>query len=176
MKKSDIKAMPQFFDRYINLAEDIDLIEALERHSTFSEEEITAWKELGDYIYAPGKWTVKDIFQHIIDNERIQAYRALRFARNDKTALPGYDEELLAANADTSKRTLEDILKEFTSVRLSNIRMFKSFDDVALQREGICYNTTITPLALGFVLVGHQAHHLRVIKERYLNRDYMKKI
>lgn len=172
MKKSDILVMPQFFDRYINKAEDMELTEALQKYAVFSKEDLNAWKDLGDYVYAPGKWTVKDIFQHIIDNERIQAYRAMRFARNDKTALPGYDEDLLAANTNTKNRTLEDIIEELQSVRDSNIRMFKSFDDEAMLREGICYNTSITPLALGFVLVGHQIHHLKVIKERYLDPNY----
>src|SRR5687768_7286417 len=97
MKRSDIHSMPAFFDRYINLVEDIDLINALEKYSSMetlvSKEEL---EQLGEMKYAPGKWTVKDIIQHVIDNERIQAYRALRFARNDKSTLPGYNENLFA--------------------------------------------------------------------------------
>ena len=168
MKKSQIEQMPQFFDRYINLAEDLDIVEALEKYSTIETlVDQRKLEELGDQIYAPGKWTVKDIVQHITDNERIQAYRAMRFSRNDKSTLPGYDENLLADNAHASARSLNELLAEFAAVRRSNILLYRSFTDDMQRRTGICFNTCISVLALGFVLVGHQIHHCNIIRERY---------
>lgn len=161
--------MPQFFDRYILLVEDIDVIEGLQKTAQlFHTEAIKqAMLKLGDQVYAPSKWTAKDILQHLIDNERIMSYRAMRFARNDKTALPGYDEELFGANTTANSRTIEDLLEEFLLVRKSTIALFKSFSDEMLHREGISFNQRISPLALGFVLIGHPIHHLNVLKERY---------
>ena len=169
MIRSQIQPMPQFFDRYINLVEDIDITEALEKYSTI-ETLITKneLEQIGDKTYAPGKWTIKEIVQHISDNERVQAYRALRLARNDKTPLPGYDENVFAANVHPADRQLDDLLEEFSVVRRSNIILFKSFNEEAQKRTGLCNNVTIPVLALGFVLVGHQLHHASIIKERYL--------
>lgn len=169
MKRSDIRHMPQFFDRYILLVDDIDVIDGLEQ--TASLFETPSVKQvliaLGDQVYAPGKWTAKDILQHLIDNERIMSYRAMRFARNDKTALPGYDEDLFGANTTASQRSIDDLLDEFAVVRRSTIALFKSFNDEMFHREGISFNQHISPLALGFVLIGHPIHHLRVLRERY---------
>ena len=105
--------------------------------------------------------------QHITDNERVQAYRALRITRNDKTPLPGYDENLFAANVDPSGRSLGDLLEEFAIVRKANIVLFKNFNDEEQQRTGLCNNVTIPVLALGFVLVGHQLHHATITREKY---------
>lgn len=169
MKRSDIQHMPQFFDRYILLSDDIDVVEGLQKTTHLYQNEAIkqAMLQLGNQVYAPGKWTAKDILQHLIDNERIMSYRAMRFARNDKTTLPGYDEELFGANTTANSRTLEDLLEEFSLVRQSTLALFKSFDDEMLHREGISFNQRISPLALGFVLIGHPIHHLSVLKERY---------
>lgn len=160
--------MPAYFSRYINLVKEEDLLNALEQ----SRKEIDTidWvflKKLGDTVYAPGKWTVKDILQHIIDTERIFTYRALRFARKDTTPLPGYDEEWYGNNANANRRTLEEIKDELSVVRDSSIILFKSFNETALLNKGICFNEEMPVLAIGFVLPGHQTHHLNVIKERY---------
>ena len=168
MKRSEITPMPQFFDRYINQVEDIDIVEALEKYNTIETLlDVKKLEELSDKIYAPGKWTVKEVIQHMTDNERVQAYRALRISRNDKTPLPGYDEGLFAANVDPSGRTLNDLLEEFTIVRKSNIILFKNIDEEKQKRTGVCNNVIIPVLALGFVLVGHQLHHAKIISERY---------
>ena len=168
MKRSQVNPMPQFFDRYINQVEDIDIVEALIKYDTI--EKILDKKSLGnlgDKVYAPGKWTIKQVIQHMTDNERVQAYRALRIARNDKTPLPGYDEGLFAANVDPSGRDLTDLLEEFAVTRKSNIILYKNIDEEMQQRTGLCNNVPISVLALGFVLVGHQLHHTKIIKERY---------
>ncbi|MCF0056149.1 DinB family protein [Dyadobacter sp. CY356] len=168
MKKSNINPMPPFFDRYINLVEDIDIFDAFEKYSpqkVYSEvEKLT---DLEDKVYAPGKWTVKDILQHIIDNERIMAYRALRFSRNDKTALPGYEEAELAANTVASKRSVTDLLEEFNLLRQTTILLFKNMSDEMILNPGNANNIEISALALGFVIIGHPVHHMNIIRERY---------
>ncbi len=169
MKKSDINPMPQFFDRYINLAEDEEIVSSLEKNLKVLENlNMAELEAIDDKVYAPGKWTIKDIFQHLIDNERIQTYRALRFSRNDKTVLPGYDENSLAQNTNATQQSLENILAEFKLIRQSSIALYKSFNDEMLLRTGICFQVEISVLALGFQLSGHQIHHLAVIRERYL--------
>jgi len=168
MKRSEITSMPQFFDRYINQVEDIDIVEALEKYSTIeSLLDVKKLESLGDTVYAPGKWTVKEVIQHTTDNERVQAYRALRIARNDKTPLPGYDETVFASNVNPSLRTLNDLLEEFAFVRKSNIILFKNINEDRQKLTGLCNNVEISVLALGFVLVGHQLHHAKIISERY---------
>jgi hypothetical protein len=161
--------MPQFFDRYINKVSDIPVVEALEQYPRIeSAIDKHLLEALGDKVYAPGKWTIRDIVQHITDNERVQAYRAMRISRNDQTVLPGYDENLFADNTNAANSSLDDLLEEFAITRQSNIMLFKSFTDEMLQRTGTCYTVSISPLALGFVLAGHQLHHINIIKERYL--------
>lgn len=169
MKRSEIPFMPEFFDRYINRVADIELLDALSAFDRFETivpaETLTA---LGDSIYAPGKWMMKDIVQHMIDTERIMSYRALRFARNDQTTLPGFDEDLFSTSAHAATRSLEDLLDEFAVVRQATIVLFKSFDEEMLLRTGICFNKRVSVLAIGFILVGHPIHHGHVIQERYL--------
>lgn len=170
MKRSAILTEPKFFGRYIGLVEDIDIVEALTKYSKLCQhEDLNVLRKIADKRYADGKWTTKEVIQHITDNERIQAYRALRIARGDNTALPGYDENLIARNARTEHLKIEDIIAEFELTRQSNILMYKSFGEEELQRQGNCSGIDITVLALGFVLVGHQIHHLNVLKERYWN-------
>lgn len=165
--KSDIKTMPEYFDRYINLVEDIDVISALENGIPFLKSEISNLEKMDNLVYAPGKWTVKDILQHIIDNERIFCYRAMRFARKDETPLPGVDENYHAANAHANERSLEDLVNEFNYTRQSTIALFKSFTEDMLMSEGIGFNKKTSVLAIGFLLSGHLIHHFNVIRERY---------
>jgi hypothetical protein len=169
MKKSDLKFLPPFFERYITQADDEEIISSL-RNSLLelSALDISRLEKLEDKTYADGKWTVKDILQHITDNERIQAYRALRFARNDSTDLPGYDENLLASNADTRYRTVKNLLDELVTVRNSNIMLFENFSEEMMHRTGLASKIKVSVLALGFVIIGHQRHHLNVIREKYL--------
>ena len=169
MTKSDISVMPGYFDRYINLTEDIELIDALSQAASFDYLLSTETAEsLGDLRYLPGKWTIRDIIQHVIDTERIMAYRALSFARNDQTTLPGFDEELFGQTAHATRRNLSELYDEYALNRQSTIALFQSFDEAMLVRSGICFNQTISVLALGFLLVGHPIHHINIIRERYL--------
>ena len=121
-----------------------------------------------DYSYAEGKWTIKEIIQHIIDTERIFAYRALRISRNDKTPLPGFDENDYVDNTNAKRRGIQDLLSEFSAVRHSNLLMYKSFSDEQLRRIGIASNNEVSVRALGFLILGHLKHHQKVFQERYL--------
>jgi uncharacterized damage-inducible protein DinB len=121
-----------------------------------------------DYRYAEGKWTIKDILLHLIDAERIFAYRALRFARNDETDLPGFEENSYVDEANANKRSIQDLLTELLVVRQSTLTLFKSFSEEQLLRKGIASNNQASVRALGFIIVGHQNHHQRVFEELYL--------
>lgn len=169
MKKSDLLFNPSYFDTYINKVADIELSEALAASlAELDALDISALNRLGDQVYAPGKWTVRDIIQHITDGERVFAYRALRFARKDRTELPGFDENLFAENTGANQRPLEQALEELRLVRLSTIALFKTFDDEALRCTGVMSKTELPVLALGYTIVGHQRHHFGVLQERYL--------
>jgi len=169
MTINQIGNLPKFFDRYILLsAENQELLECLE---SFSPEmlfcDLEKYNAIGDKIYAPGKWSIKDILQHCIDTERIMSYRALRFARNDDTILPGFEEGLYAKNTNLKNRTIESLIEEFSVLRKSTNLLFSYMDEIMLLRKGTANMTHISPLALGFVIVGHSKHHENIIKERY---------
>jgi len=121
-----------------------------------------------DYRYAEGKWTIKELLQHLVDTERIFAYRALRFARNDKTELPGFDENQYAEATNANKRSIQDLLTELAVVRQATLSLFKSFSDEELHRSGIASNNIMSVRALGIVIIGHQNHHQQIFEERYL--------
>lgn len=121
-----------------------------------------------DYRYAEGKWTIKDILQHLIDAERIFAYRALRFARNDNTPLASFEENDYVDEANANKRSIQDLLSELAVVRQATLSLFKSFSQDELLRKGIASNNPMSVRALGFVIIGHQNHHQRIFQERYL--------
>jgi DinB superfamily len=168
MKKSSITTFGSYFDRYIDLADDIDLIEALEQSlMDIDALDMIHLRKLGNWAYAEGKWSVKDIIQHIIDTERIFCFRTLCIVRQDPNIPQGYDEDEYASNARANKREIDDIIDELKVVRQSTIAMFKSFDDEDLNTIGTCWKYPMSVLAMGFILVGHQRHHFAVMKERY---------
>lgn len=169
MKRSDIKPYPSHFDVYIKQVEDIELLHALDKSmQQLNNVNLPSFEALGNSVYAPGKWTVPQIIQHITDTERVFAYRALRLSRNDETPLPGFDQDLYVENADPVPRNMEDLVNELKVVRQANILLYQYMNDEMLLRKGLCSNVEMTPLSLGFTIVGHQIHHLRIIEERYL--------
>jgi uncharacterized damage-inducible protein DinB len=121
-----------------------------------------------NYRYAEGKWTIKEIIQHLIDSERIFAYRALRFSRNDTTELPGFDENFYATQVNANARNLMSLLNEFSAVRHATIALFKNYSDTDLLKQGIASGRTVSVRALGFIIIAHQNHHQRIFQERYL--------
>jgi uncharacterized damage-inducible protein DinB len=121
-----------------------------------------------DYRYAKGKWTIKDILQHLIDAERIFTYRALRFSRNDQTPLASFDENNYVVFANANSRSIQDLLTELAVVRQATLSLYKTFSEEELLRIGIASNNPMSVRALGFVIIGHQNHHQRIFEERYL--------
>jgi hypothetical protein len=158
-----------YFENYINLIPEEDVISALKaNHQTILDfiEEIPRLKV--NYFYEEGKWTVKQVINHIIDTERILSYRALRFARGDNQKTLGFDENVYAANANLTNTNTQILADEFDSVRLSNILMFKQLSEKELALKGNMSSGEVSVLSLGYFLCGHAQHHINVIKERYL--------
>lgn len=167
--RPDLSRVPSFYHNYISQVPEDDLMEAFRKEtSAFIEfiKDIPTSKL--DYRYADGKWTVKEVLQHIIDAERVFAYRALRFARKDPTFLPGFDENTFADNARADKRDWNNLVEEFKAVRSASEYLFASFDNDQLQATGTANNNSIYVLGIGFIVVGHSLHHMRILKERYL--------
>ncbi len=156
------------FEAYIGKLPDIDIFQEMEIsvHQFIQfVQNIPIGKH--DYRYAEGKWTIKDIIQHLIDCERIFAYRAMRIARNDKTELPGFDENIYAESAHANTRTILDLLTEFSAVRHATLMLFKTFNREDLMRQGTASNKIVSVRAIACVIVGHQHHHQNVFAERY---------
>jgi len=121
-----------------------------------------------DFAYASGKWTIKQLLQHMIDTERIFAFRALTFARKDKVALSGFDENNYAEAAPANHRTLSDLKQEFSLLRQSTDLFLSSLTNEDLQQEGKASNHRVTVNALAYILFGHNEHHKKIIIEKYL--------
>lgn len=164
----DLATVPVFYHGYINKIKQQNLFAALNENS----KELFAYleaipQEKTTYSYAPGKWTVKQVVQHLMDAERVFVYRALRFSRADQTPLPGFDENAFADNADAAHISWESLLEEFRLLRRSTELFFAGLTDEQLQRVGIASEQSCSALAFGFITAGHAAHHLDVFKERY---------
>ncbi|WP_242916857.1 DinB family protein [Pontibacter liquoris] len=157
------------FANYIQEAQAEDLLEGLTASYTYIAglmQELSEEKLL--HRYAAGKWSIKELLVHMMDAERIFAYRALRFARQDKTELPGFDEGIYVIPSKADARDMMALLAEYTAVRTATIALFRSFDAEALQQTGVANGNVCSVRALGYVILGHEIHHLKVIRERYL--------
>jgi len=164
-----INEYADFYGTYIQALENVHLIEELE----ISIHELIRFvqnipMDKFDYRYAEGKWTIKEILQHLIDCERIFSYRALRFSRNDKTPLPGFEENDYVKNTDAVNRSIQDLLTEMAVVRQATLSLFKSFSPEQLLLKGVASGNEISVRAIGFIITGHQKHHQRIFQERYL--------
>jgi hypothetical protein len=126
-------------------------------------------EDKGLYRYGEDKWTVKEVINHMIDAERIFAYRALRFSRNDQTPLPPFDENLYAPEANAHNRTVQQLAKEMKRLRETTIDLFASMTPEMLQREGTASGKRLSVLNLGYIIAGHDIHHHKILHERYLN-------
>jgi hypothetical protein len=127
-------------------------------------------EEQADYRYAPGKWSLKEVLGHINDNERVMAYRLLRIARGDQTPLPGYDQDVLIANAGFAERSLASLVAEYQTIRQSTLPLVDNLTAEAWARMGNMSDHPVSARAIGYILVGHERHHIEVIKQRYLNQ------
>ena len=158
-----------YYQTYINALDNIDMLEEFEI-SLYEFIKFVQDIPMGkhDYRYAEGKWTIKDIIQHLIDAERIFSYRTLRIARHDKTPLPGFEENDYADVANANHRHLKSLLEEFSTVRHSTLLLFKSFSDEEMKNRGTASGVEVSVRAIGFIIIGHLKHHQRIFRERYL--------
>jgi|ERR1043165_279970 uncharacterized damage-inducible protein DinB len=160
----------QYYGTYVDKVANNDLLPALvENQETFSAFIKSIPVDKLDYRYAEGKWSIKEVIIHLTDAERIFAYRALRFARKDKTELAGFEENNYVPESNASSYDTRSLIEEFEAVRKASITLFKSFTAEMSLRTGSANGKEISVRALGFVIVGHTMHHMQVIKERYLS-------
>lgn len=168
MKKSELTQLPEYFDRYINLCDDVELLDALNNSiAEITTEEIAKWKALGNKVYAVGKWTINEVLQHLIDTERIFAYRALAISRGEQAMLPSFDEDGYAKASRANSRNLDDIIEDLLISHKNMLSLFASFDAEHLATEGKSWKGFYSVAAIGFTMAGHQRWHLNILKERY---------
>lgn len=163
------KEYNSYYQRYIDQASGMPLQEGLAEGlletSKFFE---SIPKDKLEFRYASGKWTPKEILLHLIDTERVFAYRALHFARADNVTIRGFEQDEFAANSHANERSLEDLLQEYLAVRTASIVLFKSFAPNILLRKGMASDAILSVRAAGFIICGHEKHHMDIIRERYL--------
>ena len=168
LSKKDIVAAGPFLN-YINKAASKEVTKSLRTNTKAFRKLLKAIPaKKRNHAYAEGKWTIKELLQHIIDAERVFAYRALRVGRLDATPMPGFDENTWAAAANKTDRKWDDLVKEFKTVRASTEWLFEALGDEELIFAGMASNLPINALALGYVIAGHNQHHIDIIKARYL--------
>ncbi len=170
--RSKIGPFSDHFENYIKLVDEENITAALKDQADKAQTFLNSInEEKSFYKYAEGKWSIKEVLQHIIDAERVFTYRALAFARKDINNLPSFDENSYAANSHADKRSWKELIEEFLAVRKSTEMLFKSFTEDNLRSKGFASGSEISVLALEYITVGHAKHHINLIKERYLSTD-----
>ena len=169
MRRPEIKEYAPYYEDYIkgvigndpfrNLANQYQEIQSILQ--SLPEEE-------ANYAYSEGKWTVKEVLGHLIDTERIMSYRALCISRKEKQSLPGFEQDDYVKEANFKERTITNLLDDYRTVRKSTINLFKNFSESMLNQRGIANGEEVTVLALLYIITGHEMHHLKILKEKYL--------
>jgi uncharacterized damage-inducible protein DinB len=168
MKRPDLAKVPSFYHSYIYLVSGSDLNLSFQENKQVIGDFLAAIpEEKWNYRYAEGKWSIKEMVQHMIDADRIFAYRALCIARGEKASLPGFDENTYAGASNAGHRTKEALLQEYRTVQQATALLFQSFDENQLERSGISNNNPIQVRAIGFISIGHMLHHKKVLQEKY---------
>ena len=158
-----------YYANYISQVPDGDVIETLTKQIDEMQTLLRSIPEdRGGYRYAPDKWSIREVIGHLIDSERIFAYRALRFARGDVNALAGFDQDEYVRASGSDRRKLAELAVELEHVRRATIAMLRSFDDLASERRGKANDNEVSVRAIAYIIAGHERHHLRILKERYL--------
>jgi hypothetical protein len=157
-----------YYEKYINLLRGDDVQKILAAQSIETQSVLNSFPEaMGNYSYEKGKWTIKEVVGHLIDTERVMAYRAMCIARGEKQSLPGFDQDTYVKFGNFNKRELFDLNYEFRLLRESNMLLAKGFDKKALERRGVASNNEVTVLALLYIIAGHEKHHMNILLERY---------
>jgi hypothetical protein len=158
-----------YFEKYVSLVPAGDVVETLERQLGETLALLRGLdEEQGGSRYEPGKWSVKELVGHLVDAERVFAYRALSFARGDRTPLPGFEQDDYVAGGNFDARTLKDLIDEFDSVRRATVALLRPLDEEAWRRTGTANDNPFSVRALAYIVAGHELHHLNVLKTRYL--------
>jgi uncharacterized damage-inducible protein DinB len=161
----------EYFQRYIDLVTEDDIVAALDAQVHETSTLLGAInEEQAAHRYEAGKWSMKQVVGHIVDAERVFAYRALCIARGDRGSLPGFDEQSFGENGGFDARAMNDLADELATVRRSTVMMLRGLSDEAWARSGVANDTPISVRALAFIMLGHERHHLRVLRERYLGK------
>jgi hypothetical protein len=161
----------EYYSRYISQVPDGDLIAMLRDQIMETVGLLRGLSsEQGNYAYAPGKWTIKEVIGHLSDAERVFQYRALTFARSPGTALPGFDENAWVPAGNFGVRTLDDLLEEYQVVRAATVQLARHLDEETLKRRGSANGNDISVRALLYIIAGHERHHVALFRERYLNQ------
>lgn len=163
--------VPPFYHRYIQQVAQQNLEGALRFYGAELLRFLEAIPEAQwNFRYAPGKWSIKEVVQHITDTERIFAYRALCIARGEQQSLPGFDENEYAQHSSADYRSKKNLLEEFNIVHQSTRMLFESFTHQQLEATGMANNSSMYVTGIGFTIAGHALHHLQVLTDRYLNQ------
>ena len=164
-----------YYGKYVSLVPDdeMNVIQHLADQHHESVDVLRKAKGKGDFSYSPGKWTIKEVLGHMCDTERIMAYRALRFARGDKTDLAGFEQDDYVATANFNNRSMEDLLEELWSVRAATLSLAKHLPKESLTRRGVASGNPVTVRALFYIIAGHERHHIAILKERYGLQDHV---
>lgn len=169
MRRPDTNEYANFYSGYIELVQEADIVETFRRQADEVLELFSSVsEEKGGFTYAEGKWTVKELLGHMIDGERIFAYRLHRFSHGDLTELSGFDQDIYIANGRYNDRDIEGLLKEFMLQRHSNLIMITALRDSDWDLSGVASGASVTVRALAFVMAGHVRHHLNILREKYL--------
>ena len=170
MKKPAKNDYDPYYQSYISMVEDsASIIEALRKQKDDTYKFLKSIPgEKAEFAYAPGKWTIKEVLGHMIDTEVVMSYRALCIARGEKKQLPGFEQDDYVREGKFNKRELTELIEEFKKVREVNLLAFKHLDNKILERRGISNNKEVTVLALLFIIAGHELHHLKILKGKYL--------
>lgn len=157
-----------FYETYVSKVQGGDVIAQLESQRLQTAQFFAASTERdGNFRYAPGKWSIKEVVGHLSDSERVFGYRAMRIGRGDQTALPGFEQEDYVKNGNFGEQSLADLVAEFGLVRAATLALLRSFNAEAWGRRGIASDNPVTVRALAFIIAGHELHHREILKERY---------
>jgi len=171
INRPDLEEYPETYQHYMDQLPEGDVLYLLDKHSTDLRHMFRHISdERAEQSYAEGKWTIKELLQHLIDTERIFSYRALCISRGDKQLLPGFDENMYAYNSLANIRLLGSMLDEYEQVRRSNLLLFRSFTSEMLSQVGKANGRNITVRAIIHMLAAHEVHHINILQTRYLKR------
>ncbi len=171
MNRPEKSEYAEYYERYVSLVEEADIVAVLERQQAELLEVFqTITEEKSLYAYAEGKWSIRELIGHLIDGERIFAYRALRISRADKTPIEGFEQEDYIENSNFNNTPLSDLTEELLLTRKANVIFFKNLSADAWLRTGTASDNPISVFALAYIMAGHIRHHLKILNERYLGQ------